>query len=110
MDITTPQIVILTWSDAWGDTTGVVSLKDVLDNHRPETIHTIGWLLRDDEVGVSLANEKCSDATYRGRTFVPRGMVVSLQPYKLTVPKIKKVKAPTLQAPAQSEASDMTPL
>lgn len=81
-------LVLVTWHDAWINETPV-TVEDVAASHKPEVIRTLGWLLRDDDTGVSLANEHYA-GTYRGRTFIPRGMVVSVVRYTLTKPRTKR--------------------
>jgi hypothetical protein len=85
--VTTLPLVLVIWNDAWSSETPVT-----LDHfvHEPETVTTIGWLLRDDDTGVQLANEFYDD-TYRGRTFIPRAMIQSVTPYALTKPRQRKV-------------------
>lgn len=70
---TSKPLVICTWADAHGSATAAYSEHEI--PHAPIIIHTLGWLLRDDEVGVTVANEYCADDTWRGCTFVPRLMV-----------------------------------
>ena len=74
-------LVVVEWNDAW--TSEVPATLDGHLVHKPERITTIGWLLREDEQGVQLANE-FYDGTYRGRTFVPKAMVVKIRRVKLT--------------------------
>jgi hypothetical protein len=66
-------------------------------------IQTIGWLLQDDSTGVSLANEQSTEdgqQTWRGRTFVPRGMVQSVVPF--TAEKAKRAKrVPKIDKPVE---------
>ena len=88
-----PQLVVLEWNDAWCDATGVVTLKDVVESHKPMCVETIGWLLYEDSEGVSIANEKCADDTFRGRTYVLSGMVKHIRPYNLTKPRKPKGKS-----------------
>ena len=82
-------LVIVTWHDAWTNELGV-TVEDVRASHKPMVVRTIGWLLLDDEVGVSLANEHFDDESYRGRTFILRSMVVDVQPFTLTKPRKRK--------------------
>lgn len=89
-------LVVVVWNDAWASETAVTQTELV---HKPEKIVTIGWLLRDDEVGVQLANEHY-DETYRGRTFIPRGMVQSVTHYQLAKPRQKKPVEPKVEGPA----------
>lgn len=73
--------MVVVWNDAWASAAVDVTLKDVGETHQPAVMETRGWLLRDDEVGISLANERCldqGDDAYRGHSFIPRGMVVEV--------------------------------
>jgi hypothetical protein len=71
----TLPLVIVEWLDAWTNELGV-TVEDVGASHKPMRVQTIGWLLKDDEVGVSLASEHFDDGSYRDRTFIFRPMVV----------------------------------
>lgn len=83
----------LVWNDAWVDASDPVNLADVAASHKPKVIKTIGYVLQDDEVGISIANEHYGDEdVYRGRTFVPRAMVVKLTVQKMTKPRPRKEK------------------
>ena len=69
-------IVIVTWDDAHGSATKDVTEREL--PHAPTRMQSIGWLLRDDETGVSIGTEVFYEdgvAYFRGHTFVPRGMV-----------------------------------
>lgn len=83
----------MVWNDAWVDANDPVNLADVAASHKPKVIKTIGYVLQDDEVGISIANEHYGDEdVYRGRTFVPRAMVVTLTLQKITKPRPRKEK------------------
>jgi hypothetical protein len=93
-----PVIVAVQWYDAWADAHENVSLADASERHKPTLMETLGWLVRDTEVGVSIFNERCLDQgeeSYRGRTFIPRAMVRSVTP----VIKPRKAR----QKPTESE-------
>lgn len=78
-----PDLVLVVWDDAHADASEALSLDDVAVKHRAATFQTVGWLLRNDELGVSVANERCldqGDEVYRGRTFVPKSLVRSITP------------------------------
>lgn len=80
------------WEDAWGNATEAVFPQDAHEQHKPEVIKTYGWLLVDNEKGVSVFSEKCDDGSYRGRSFITRAMIKSVIPLKLSKPrKSKKV-------------------
>jgi len=97
-------LVLVSWNDAWIDGTDPVNPADVAASHKPKVIHTLGWLLRDDDVGVSLANENYDeDTTYRGRTFIPRAMIQSVSAFTLAKKRAKK--APNVEKPTSQEPS-----
>ena len=71
-------LVIVEWLDA--NATQLSSFEEHEIPHAPMTAQTLGWLLRDDEKGVSVAGEFFeTDKTWRSVTFVPRGMVVRVR-------------------------------
>ena len=73
-----PAVVI--WNDAHA-TLDELTEPDIAGAHRPTRIQTVGYIVRSDEIGVSIAAEWIpaadgSDERYRGITFVPRAMVL----------------------------------
>jgi len=73
-----PKFVSVVWDDAWADTHESVSQEDAHMKHKATLMETRGWLLVDNDVGVSVFNERCldeGDGSFRGRTFVPRAMI-----------------------------------
>ena len=77
-----PRYVNLRWLDAWSDPVDDVSIEKAKEKHKPLEMETRGWLLVDDETGVSIFCERTADQeSYRGRTFVPRGMVKSIEDF-----------------------------
>lgn len=79
-----PELVKVRWNDAWVSGTEPINLEEVHLKHRAMQMTTLGWLLFEDEDGVSVANENYIDDdgldTYRGRTFIPRGMILEVVP------------------------------
>jgi hypothetical protein len=95
-------LVRVTWNDAWQDQENFTTQHGVAQTHHPLPVETIGWLLVDDEVGISVANEKSTDSgqtTFRGRTFIPRAMVASVEPFR---PARAKRRQPAINADSQS--------
>lgn len=87
------DLVVVTWDDAWCDATEPISLSEAHVQHKPKVIVTLGYKLLDNEIGISVAAEYYQDENvYRGRTFIPRAMVKSVKPYKLTKPRKKPAK------------------
>ena len=77
--------VAITWADAWVDGTEAIALTDVALKHKASMHTTIGWLLYKTPDGISVANEYCQeDETFRGRTYIPSGMLVSILNMKLS--------------------------
>ncbi len=86
-----PRFVSVAWTDAWADGVDDVTMDKVHEKHKAIAMETRGWLLLDDETGVSLFYERAGDrSSYRGRTFIPRGMVVSVSDFPAK--RIKKAK------------------
>jgi hypothetical protein len=73
------RFVEVEWNDAHG--TGSVTFDPSL-HHKPCVMFTRGWLVKEDDTGVSVACERYQEEgqwCYRGSTFVPAGMVVKVR-------------------------------
>lgn len=83
--------VVVVWDDA---DTGeeAVTVDTVGSYHQATRVTTVGWQVKYDDTGITLVNEFYSH-TYRGRTFIPHKMIVSVTPTKLTAPRRKKEKS-----------------
>lgn len=71
------------WFDAWADASDMVTVHDAHEKHKAALMETLGWLVVDNEAGVSIFNERCldkGDESYRSRTFIPRAMIKSVLP------------------------------
>lgn len=69
-----PDIVQVEWVDAWHD----FENADPDEKLEPETCHTLGYLIRKDKRGITLAMDtgKTDDGwESRFRQFIPAGMV-----------------------------------
>jgi hypothetical protein len=74
------KFAFVTWHDAWGGATEEATVETVAERHKPVPMETAGWVLLDNDLGITLFHERgLDDGTYRGRTFIPRGMVVSVK-------------------------------
>jgi hypothetical protein len=95
------DLVAVTWNDAHGSSTTAYAEHEI--PHAAIAITTYGLLLREDTAGVTIASEHCADNTYRGVTFIPRGMLVG-EPRRITEtkPRAKRKKADTPVVPAPS--------
>ena len=67
------KIVAVSWNDAHFNTDEVDGSDTT---HRPWVYVTAGILVKSDETGVTIAQDEGEDGKYRGRTFVPRAMVI----------------------------------
>lgn len=65
--------VEVTWADAHGSD-GTISDYEV--DHKPYIYTTLGYFVRSDDVGVSVAHEVGEDGRFRQVTFIPRKMVL----------------------------------
>lgn len=71
------RLVAIVWADANG-----AHPRDgtfVPGDHAPVIMTTVGWLLCKDAKGVSLANERHEDGSFRGQTFIPAAMVKKIR-------------------------------
>lgn len=94
-----PVLAIVIWLDAWAESGDATSVLDVHEKHRATIMQTIGWILQDDDAGISIFNERCLDEgeeVYRSRTFIPRLMVRSTTPVNLSRPRKPREKVPPL--------------
>lgn len=71
------RVVCVTWNDAHGNAFSVYESHEI--PHAPAVVRTYGVLLREDEAGVTIANEVFEAGSFRGVTFIPRGMIKSLE-------------------------------
>jgi hypothetical protein len=72
------KLVRVRWNDAHAGGHEQYDVASV--PHAPLVIETFGWLLRDDDAGVSVASEYLPETSnYRSYTFIPRGMVVEVK-------------------------------
>lgn len=99
---TKAELVMVTWHDAWSESDSPVAIEDAGLNHAPTAVQTLGWLLYQDPTGIQLANERY-DSSYRGRTFIPAGMIVEVVPFTLARKRTHHEKAPL---PAPGAAAD----
>lgn len=85
-----PYLGVVVWDDAWSKGIELMTLKDIAENHHPSVMQTLGWVCQDDSKGIWIANERCmdkGDECYRGHTFIPRQLIKSATPFKLTTPR-----------------------
>jgi hypothetical protein len=72
--------VIVIWNDAHARNQAVEYTEDEakIQLHRGEVVRTGGFLLKEDEVGVSLYNEETGPDSVRGLSFVPHAMIIEV--------------------------------
>ena len=61
------------WADAHGSD-GTLAAHEI--DHKPYIYTTVGYLVKTDNIGVSIAFEQGEDGKYRDITFVPRAVVI----------------------------------
>lgn len=91
------ELVKVRWNDAHGSAANVCYTLEEIP-HAPVLCESYGILLKIDEVGVSIASEKCDDTTFRGYSFMPAGMLVRVEP----VNKPRKSRKPKVILPIES--------
>lgn len=86
-------LVLVVWKDANTGNDDVVTKDNVDQFHKPTIVSTLGWLLKNDDEGITLVNEFYEDC-FRGRTFIFKPMIVSVTPFNLVKPRKAKPKSP----------------
>ncbi len=99
------KFVACTWRDPHG--TGKTQCYEMHElPHSSVGVTTYGWLVRQDERGVSIIGEVISDGTVRDYTFVPTELIEEVKEIK--VPKAnghRKGKASALPTPLPASQS-----
>lgn len=76
---------LVEWDDPHSpDATDVVSVKDLKDIHGAIGCISVGWILRSDDTGITLAAEYCGDDDYRSVTFITRAAVRTVSPIAIS--------------------------
>lgn len=87
-DLPKLPLVLIEWNDASFDANAVD--EDTVDAvHKPTVVLTLGWVLRDNERGITVVTEKY-EGQYRGRTTVLRENIINVYPFKLATRTEKK--------------------
>lgn len=73
------KVATVTWHDAVHHS-GVTEENIVI--HAPVVAYTTGWLLKQDDAGVTLCLEYDADGNWQEETFIPQGMIKSVKIYK----------------------------
>ena len=86
-----PKLAIICWMDAVSPAaTHAVNIADIASVHQSLPIQTVGWILFDDDKGITVAGESCQDGDYRSITHIPRSLITSVR--ALNVKRLKVVK------------------
>jgi hypothetical protein len=79
------DLVIVTWDDPNSSAVEVITEENIDQHHVPEVMETVGWLVKEDERGVSVCNElyyETGKPRWRGHTFIVRSLIKSIQRVK----------------------------
>jgi hypothetical protein len=89
------ELYAVRWGDAHGSD-GTLMAHEV--DHKPYIYTTVGFLVKTDEVGTSIAFERTEDGKYRETSFIPRAIILEeFSLGQLKKPKKKKPKLEDLQ-------------
>lgn len=108
--------VIVIWDDAHARNQAIEYIEEeVVQQHRPEEVITLGLAIKEDGAGISLYTESTGPDSVRGVNFIPAAMikeVIRLGPLgrprhvkaKARVPKpVSPVKTTSVAAPQRAE-------
>lgn len=94
------QIVVVAWEDAWKAATADITEDNIDAWHGAVPTQTIGWVVKHDNKGITIANERSVNSAgkeeWRGATFIPAKMILSINPFNLTSPRKKHETPPTV--------------
>lgn len=105
------ELVRVTWNDAHGGSSEMFMVDQI--PHEPAVMTTYGLLLKQDEKGVSVANEIHENGQVRGHTFIPAQLIINVQ--SIQTRRVRKKKAqidstqaqtPGAESPAQSSPQE----
>ena len=70
-----PAVVVI-WDDAHARNQAVEYVEEeVIQQHRPEEVKTLGLVIKEDKTGISLYTEETGPDSIRGVNFIPAGMI-----------------------------------
>lgn len=73
-------LVRILWNDPHSlPSTEVVNETDVTRLHGAAKIVSVGWVLKEDAEGYSLAAEYCGDGDFRNTTFILKSLVTAVE-------------------------------
>jgi hypothetical protein len=99
-DLSLKHLVAITWEDAHGKATGDFSEEQIAQEFHQAALYTsYGLLIIDNEKGVTIAMEEADDGSFRGLTFIPRGMVKELVNLGRPKRKMKRKKRELVPTP-----------
>lgn len=95
---------MVVWDDAHGTSSDQFTEDEIQKKHKGARFQSYGWLIRSDEIGVTLVCEwEPAEKSYRAQMFIPRGMVVEEQTFRLTPPRKPRAKV-SATPPAETAA------
>lgn len=77
----------------WADAHSSGSVTEYAEHelpHRSSYYTTYGFLLRRDDIGITMATEYSDEHSYRGVCFIPTAMIVEIVELKLSKARVKK--------------------
>ena len=70
-------MVYVKWADAHSVGAGEFETEEIM--HRPYYFETVGWLVKSNRKGITVATDLGEDGRWRTTTFVPRGIIVRVK-------------------------------
>lgn len=90
-------LVRVSWLDAHSGANYLTEYSADDIPHGPAHAYTVGYMIRNDEKGITVMGEFFpDDAQFRGRTFIPAGMVLGVDKLRIaSKPKPRANAAPS---------------
>lgn len=72
------RLVVVVWKDIISRADWAGEIDEILGDIEPILCLTVGWIIRDDDETLTLADSATRDKTYGGLTSIPKSVVVEV--------------------------------
>jgi hypothetical protein len=103
--VTHPKLSCVSWTDAHGNALTTFEAHEV--PHAPVVVRTFGVIVKQDDVGITIASEQFETGSFRGVTFVPRGMILDVVVYHAA--QVSRPRRRATPAPLPSSGAKVVP-
>jgi hypothetical protein len=87
------KIVLISWLDIVARADWVGDIKTVIEELKPESCLTVGWLIHDGKEFLIVADSVTKDKDFGGVTVIPRAVITKIETLAEITPasRLKKI-------------------